>query len=133
MQSRAGAVAAAGVRWCCEGALGVGGGWGCSGPVFSWSRDGGRVVDGFGAHGAALASAFEDSMVVWRWWGDGDREAARRSAAVAAASERSGAERRGAARCGAVRRGVVWRGAAWCGMARCRCTSLSAVESYYLQ
>ena len=131
MQSRAGAVAAAGVRWCCEGALGVGGGWGCSGPVFSWSRDGGRVVDGFGAHGAALASAFEDSMVVWRWWGDGDREAARRSAAVAAASERNGAERRGG--CGAVRRGVGWRGAAWCGMARCRCTSLSAVESYYLQ
>ena len=130
MQLRAGAVAAGGVRWCCEGALGVGGGWGCSGPVFSWSRDGGRVVDGFGAHGAALASAFEDSMVVWRWWGDGDREAARRSAAVAAASERSGAVRRG---CGAVRRGVVWRGAAWCGMARCRCTSLSAVESYYLQ
>ena len=44
------------------------------------------MVDGFGAHGAALASAFEDSMVVWRWWGDGDRESARRSAAVAAAS-----------------------------------------------
>lgn len=49
------------------------------------NRDGGRVVDGFGAHGAALASAF-DSMVVSRWWGDGDPEAARRSAAVAAAS-----------------------------------------------
>ena len=67
---------AAGVRWCCEGALGVGGGWGCSGrPVLSCSRDGGLVVDSFGAHGAALASAFEDSMMVWRWWGDGDREA----------------------------------------------------------
>jgi hypothetical protein len=76
VQLRAGAVAtaaAARVRWCCE-ASGVGGGWGCSGPVLSWSRDGGRVVsDGFGAHGAALASAFEDSMVVWWWWGDGDR------------------------------------------------------------
>ena len=44
------------------------------------------MVDGSGAHGAVLASAFEDSMVVSRWWGDGDREAARRSAAVAAAS-----------------------------------------------
>ena len=85
-QSRAGAVTAAGVRWCCEGTLGVGGGWGCLGPVLSWSRDGGNVVGGFGAHGAALASAFEDSMVGRRWWGDGDREAARRSAAVAAAS-----------------------------------------------
>ena len=79
------AAAAAGVLWCCKRALGVGGGWGCC-PVVSWSRDGGRVVDGFGAHGAALASAFEDSMVVSRWWGGGDREAARRSAAVAAAS-----------------------------------------------
>ena len=66
------------------------------------------MVDGFGAHGAALASAFEDSMVVWRWWGDGDREAARRSAAVAAASERSGA----------VRRGAAWCGVAWCGVVR---------------
>ena len=88
-QSRAGAVTAAGVRWCCEGALGVGGGGGCSGrPVLSCSRDGGLVVDSFGAHGAALASAFEDSMMVWQWWGDGGREAARRAAAVAAASRK---------------------------------------------